>query len=61
MCYALFRVFLGLLIGTVLASLAFVYLLVMFGVDMYEYPKHNKYGGYVDACGELPPLVGDDC
>jgi hypothetical protein len=23
--------------------------------------SHNQYGGYIDACGDLPPLVGDDC
>lgn len=23
--------------------------------------SHNEHGGYRDACGELPPLVGDDC
>lgn len=24
-------------------------------------PTHNAHGGYIDACGELPGLVGDDC
>ena len=24
-------------------------------------PSHNALGGYIDACGELPPLQGDDC
>lgn len=23
--------------------------------------SHNSCGGYVPACGNLPPLVGDDC
>lgn len=23
--------------------------------------SHNADGGYIDACGELPPLIGDDC
>lgn len=23
--------------------------------------RHNEHGGYRPACGELPPLVGDDC
>ncbi len=23
--------------------------------------SHNAAGGYVDACGELPGLIGDDC
>lgn len=27
---------------------------------LYE-QDYNRYGGYVPACGELPPLVGDDC
>ncbi len=22
---------------------------------------HNLHGGYRDACGELPGLIGDDC
>jgi hypothetical protein len=22
---------------------------------------HNAHGGYIPACGELPPLIGDDC
>ena len=24
-------------------------------------PSHNVHGGYIDACGDLPPLIGDDC
>lgn len=24
-------------------------------------PLHNTSGGYYEACGELPGLVGDDC
>ncbi len=28
----------------------------------YEYTEsYNADGGYAPACGELPPLVGDDC
>lgn len=23
--------------------------------------SHNAAGGYTDACGELPGLLGDDC
>jgi len=23
--------------------------------------SHNRFGGYIPACGQLPPLVGDDC
>lgn len=27
-----------------------------------EYTRtHNKYGGYIPACGDKPGLVGDDC
>lgn len=26
-----------------------------------EQSSHNQYGGYREACGELPPLIGDDC
>lgn len=22
---------------------------------------HNAAGGYIDACGDLPGLLGDDC
>lgn len=22
---------------------------------------HNRHGGYIDACGDKPPLLGDDC
>lgn len=24
-------------------------------------PSHNASGGYIDACGDLPGMVGDDC
>lgn len=24
-------------------------------------PTHNEFGGYIDACGDLPGLLGDDC
>lgn len=24
-------------------------------------PDYNAAGGYSDACGELPPILGDDC
>lgn len=24
-------------------------------------PTHNEYGGYIPACGDKPPLLGDDC
>lgn len=24
-------------------------------------PSHNARGGYIDACGELPGMIGDDC
>lgn len=24
-------------------------------------PSHNNLGGYIDACGELPGQLGDDC
>jgi hypothetical protein len=27
----------------------------------YTGPSHNASGGYVEACGDLPGLVGDDC
>jgi hypothetical protein len=29
----------------------------------YQTPEqtHNAAGGYIDACGDLPGMVGDDC
>lgn len=24
-------------------------------------PDYNAAGGYGDACGDLPPVLGDDC
>ncbi len=24
-------------------------------------PTHNQQGGYIDACGQEPGLIGDDC
>jgi hypothetical protein len=24
-------------------------------------PAHNARGGYIDACGHLPGMLGDDC
>jgi hypothetical protein len=24
-------------------------------------PSHNAQGGYIEACGELPGMLGDDC
>ncbi len=24
-------------------------------------PSHNAAGGYIDACGDLPGTLGDDC
>lgn len=29
--------------------------------DEPEYATHNAAGGYREACGELPGLLGDDC
>jgi hypothetical protein len=26
-----------------------------------QHPTHNAAGGYIDACGDLPGLLGDDC
>ena len=43
----------------VLCALAITALSTLTGCA--ETPTHNKHGGYIPACGELPPLVGDDC
>ncbi len=24
-------------------------------------PTHNANGGYIDACGDEPGMIGDDC
>jgi hypothetical protein len=24
-------------------------------------PTHNSHGGYIDACGDKAPMLGDDC
>jgi hypothetical protein len=26
-----------------------------------QQPDHNAAGGYIPACGQLPPMIGDDC
>lgn len=46
--------------------LAIVMLAVCLGVAMVPVVAgvantHNAAGGYIDACGDLPGLVGDDC
>lgn len=36
--------------------------LMMLALTSCQYaPTHNDAGGYTDACGDLPGLVGDDC
>jgi hypothetical protein len=27
----------------------------------FDPPSHNEHDGYIEACGQLPGLVGDDC
>jgi hypothetical protein len=29
--------------------------------DGNDWPTHNEYGGFYDSCGDLPPVIGDDC
>jgi len=44
------------LIGIVLALL-----LALLLSGCVHKPTHNARGGYIDACGDLPGMVGDDC
>lgn len=50
-----------LYVGTVIVS-ALIFSALMAGCTpvgpAFDY---NEYGGYVEACGELPPILGDDC
>ena len=47
----------------VLAGLAYAVACVTLIVQLasMDAPSHNAHGGYIDACGDLPGLVGDDC
>ena len=52
----------------VLALLSCVASLVTLGAMIALYlqrgadpPTHNAAGGYIEACGDLPGMVGDDC
>jgi hypothetical protein len=42
----------------VAAALAFMAGAYQASVDA---TSHNALGGYRDACGELPGMIGDDC
>lgn len=44
-----------LIVAAALAFLAGAY------QSAVEYGSHNEAGGYIDACGSLPGMVGDDC
>lgn len=35
--------------------------LILVAVAVTGCASHNARGGYRDACGDLPGLVGDDC
>lgn len=41
--------------------IALLILLALCSSEPAEDQTHNAAGGYVTACGALPPLVGDDC
>jgi hypothetical protein len=43
------------------ALLLAILVFTLAGCAMQPTPSHNAYGGYIPACGEMPPLVGDDC
>lgn len=34
---------------------------LVYGGGQESAASHNEHGGYIDACGELPPQLGDDC
>lgn len=36
-------------------------LMIVLAIAGCATPTHNKHGGYIDACGDLPGMVGDDC
>lgn len=42
-----------LMVGLMVAGLS--------GCAAMQDRTHNAAGGYIDACGNLPGLVGDDC
>ena len=46
-----------------LAAVALVVALTACGTMKHspDGSSHNAAGGYRDACGELPGLIGDDC
>jgi len=31
------------------------------GNSKLKQESHNEQGGYIESCGDLPGLVGDDC
>lgn len=49
----------------ILAALACAMLagcrVTFWAVEWDTRPAHNAAGGYADACGELPGVLGDDC
>jgi hypothetical protein len=45
---------LGVIIGLLLAVRFVTYMCT-------EQPTHNAAGGYIEACGDEPGMLGDDC
>lgn len=43
------------------ACLVLLFVLAVGGCATLPVPSHNAHGGYIPACGDKPPLVGDDC
>jgi hypothetical protein len=35
--------------------------LILSGCAATPTPSHNAQGGYIEACGDLPGMLGDDC
>lgn len=44
-----------------IALLGFAIALVTCTDPPTDLPSHNARGGYVDACGDQPGMIGDDC
>ena len=42
-------------------SIVIVGTLLAIGCCHLQERTHNPVGGYIEACGELPPVLGDDC
>lgn len=55
------RTLLLLVLVAILGAAALGVVAVIGTVKAVATPHHNAAGGYIEACGDLPGLVGDDC